>query len=184
MIISFVMPDETMGKKILEATLGVYCWTVSSYEENQYLDLYKVLEEWEEGSATNTFQEGSVSWNVRQGSDSWLTPGGTHCDLPQDRFLIPSASHYPEFDITELVQEWVNGTSPNYGVIIKNDTPVSTGIKASEYSEYGRPYLEITYTNACPDFDGDGDVDGTDLALFAADYNENCLGMFADAFGF
>ncbi len=185
MIISFDIPEEVNDKKILEAKLVVYCWTVSSYVADQYLDLYKIQEEWVEGTANNAFQEGSVSWNDRkQGTDSWTTPGGTHCLEPEDSFLIPNSDHYPEFDVTQLVQEWVNGISPNYGMIIKNDTPVVTGIKASEYSEYGRPYLEITYTNnACSDFDGDGDVDGTDLSLFAADYNENCLSTLADAFG-
>jgi uncharacterized repeat protein (TIGR02543 family) len=41
----------------------------------------------------------------------------------------------------------VDGTSDNFGVLLKNDSTVVTGIKASEYSEYGRPYLVITYAN-------------------------------------
>ena len=76
---------------------------------------------------------------------AWSVPGGTHAPALLDRSLIPNAAYYPEFDITGLVQEWANGTDSDFGVILKTDSPVVTGIKTSEYSEYGRPYLEITY---------------------------------------
>ena len=187
--IAFDLPSEVADKRILEATIGFYCWSVSSWQEDQYLDLYRLTEEWEEGTADGSYQVGSSSWNVRgdgSGNIAWTTPGGTHDSALLDSSLIPSSGYYPEFDITDLVQEWVDGTVLNNGVLLKNDTPTRTGIKASEYSEYGRPYLKITYTNKppCPtDLDEDGDVDGSDLAAFAADFNENCIDEFAADYG-
>ena len=188
-VISFDLPSEVMEKKILEAKLVFYCWRVSYWQDNQYLDLYRLTEEWEEGTADGTYQLGSTSWEVRgdgSGDVVWTTPGGTFDSTLLDSSLIPNSSYYPEFDITNLVQEWVDGVVPNYGVLLKNDTTVRTGIKAGEYSEYGRPYMEITYTNKPPcttDFDGDGDVGGSDLAAFAAAFDEDCLETFAMAFG-
>ncbi|MDY6989664.1 MAG: DNRLRE domain-containing protein [Thermodesulfobacteriota bacterium] len=177
LVVSFDLPPEVTDKKILAATMGFYCWTVSGWDSDQYLDLYGVTEAWEEGATT---------WNVRTTGNNWTTAGGASEPEPLDHVLIPNQSFYPEFDITTLVQTWVDGTQGNHGVLMKNDSVADTGIKASEYSEYGRPYLEITYTGkpACvTDRDEDGDVDGSDLAAFASDLNEECLGAFADAFG-
>ncbi len=149
-IISFGLPAEVLGKTIVEARIGFYCWYVSSWQEGQYLDLYRLTEDWTEGTADGAYQAGCVSWAARSGDAGgdipWTTPGGTHAPELLARSLIANGAYYPEYDITALVQAWANGTTPNLGVILKNDSPVTTGIKASEYSEYGRPYLEITYT--------------------------------------
>lgn len=146
-LISFDMPSQVLGKQIVEARIGFYCWTVSSYTAGQYLDLYNVTETWIEGTADGAYQEGSTSWDVRCCADLWATPGGTVDSQILGQSLIPNSTYYPEFDITDLVQQWVDGTTENYGVLLRNDSTVVTGIKASEYSEYGRPYLVITYTN-------------------------------------
>jgi hypothetical protein len=62
---------------------------------------------------------------------------------------------------------------------------VGMGLKASEYSQEASPTLSITYTNKdCPgDANGDGDVDGADLAQLAQAYDSICLNAFAVAFG-
>jgi hypothetical protein len=145
MVISFEMPEEVLNKMIVDAKIGFYCWTVSSWQEGQYLDLYRVTEEWVEGSSDGAYEEGASSWLVRGGENDWSTPGGTHAPELLDSSLIPNEAYYPEFDVTDLVQEWASGGLENFGVLLKNDSPVGTGIKASEYSEYGRPYMEITY---------------------------------------
>ena len=170
-IISFDLPSEVINKKILDAKIWIYCWSVSSWQADQYLDLYRLTEEWEEGSTT---------WN------SCTTPGGTHYPALLGSSLIPNSSYHPEFDITNLLQQWVDEAVPNYGVLLKNDSVVDTGIKSSEYSESKRPYLEITYAGKppCPtDLDEDGDVDGSDLAAFAAVFDPDCLDGFAAAYG-
>jgi hypothetical protein len=152
LIISFELPEEVMGKAIIEARLGVYVWTISGYQENQYLDLYRVTEPWEEGTVDGSYQEGSTSWDICMGGPdgdiAWDTPGGSHDPIPAASELIPNSDFYPEFDVTALVQEWASGLSVNNGVLLVNNSVITTGIKASEYSEYGRPYLEITYAIA------------------------------------
>jgi hypothetical protein len=148
-VISFGLPPEVLGKTIVQARILFYCWYVSGWQAGRYLDLYRVTEAWEEGTADGSYQPGCASWTVKNGGAggdvAWSVPGGTHAPELLDRSLIPNNAYYPEFDITGLVQEWANGGIENLGVVLKNDTPIVTGIKASEYSEYGRPYLEITY---------------------------------------
>ncbi len=149
-LVSFELPEELAGKVIIEAKLGFYVWTISGYQDDQYLDLYRVTEPWAEGTVDGSYQAGSASWEIRSGDGEedipWTTPGGTYAPEIVDSSLIPSAAYYPEFDVAGLVQEWANNVTPNLGVILKNDSATRTGIKASEYSEYGRPYLEIIYS--------------------------------------
>jgi hypothetical protein len=40
-----------MGKQIQQATIGFYVWYTSNWSANQYLQLYRVTEQWEEGTA-------------------------------------------------------------------------------------------------------------------------------------
>jgi hypothetical protein len=123
---------------------------------------------------------------VRKGADLWTTPGGSHGPEILATHLIPALSHSLEFDITGLVQKWADTGLPNYGVILKNNTPVEIGLNACENSDSGKPYLEIRYTSkACGNFDvaADGDVDGEDLAAFISSFNEICLNGFASSYG-
>ena len=168
--IRFELPAEVMAKRIIEAKIGVFCWYVSSWDPDQYLRVHRIIEQWEEGTADGSYEEGSCSWSVRTGTTNWTTPGGTCDPQPLDSSLILESGHSPEFDITDLLQQWADATIDNYGVLLVNDTPVTTGIKASEYSEYGRPYLEITYTNRCPclligDLNNDCKVNLNDFAV-------------------
>ena len=150
MLVSFEMPEEIRDMIIVDAKIGFFCWTVSGWVDDSYLDLYRITEDWVEGNSDGSYEEGCASWLIRSGDAGgeieWTTPGGTHDPEPLASSLIPSAAYYPEFDITQIVQEWATEFTPNQGLLLVNDSPVSTGIKASEYSEYGRPYMEITYT--------------------------------------
>lgn len=185
-IIGFDLPTEIIGKQINSATLVLYCWSISSWQAGQYLELYRVTEQWEEGTANGAYQEGSASWNIRTGSNEWATPGGTYEPNLIDSSLIPQTSYYPQFDITAVVQDWADGVVPNYGLLLLNNTPVTTGIKASEYSEYGRPYLSINYTDIttmCPNLYGDGLVDFRDFSILADEWLSGGANPFADLDG-
>lgn len=175
--VKFELPEELGDKIIHDAKLVVYCWTVSSYSEGNEFELHEITESWDENTAT---------WVDKETEVAWASPGGICCSTPVVTVPILSSAHYPEFDVTELVKQWAAGTKVNNGMMLMNTSTVSTGIKASEYSEYGRPYLEIQYSNApaCEnDQDGDSDVDGMDIATYVLEFNGDCLESFANEFG-
>lgn len=175
--VKFDLPDSLMNREIHSATLTLFCWAVSNYVAGNEFTLHELTESWDEDSAT---------WHARDTSDDWTVAGGTYGATPVDTVAIESSGFYPEFDVTDLVQQWSDGSADNFGVILVNDTDTTTGIKASEYSEYGRPSLTITYSSAAgctTDTDGDGDVDGVDLATVALDFDTDCLAEFAAVFG-
>jgi hypothetical protein len=186
-VISFNLPASVMGKQIVQATLGIYVWYTSNWSANQYMQLYRVTEQWEEGSAgssgSGAYQAGSASWNIRTGTTAWTTLGGTYAPTSLGSALIPSSASYINFDITGVVQGWASGTEPNYGVILVNNTAVIAGIKASEYGEYARPYLTIIYsdsTQSCPNLYGAGFVDFGDFAVLGDDWGAVGGNPFAD----
>jgi hypothetical protein len=97
---------------------------------------------------------GEATWNHARGVVSWGVPG---CNDPStDRGAVPESSvttggigRWYAFDLTALVQAWVDGTVPNEGVIVRGASPWSTGQFFFNSGESGavelRPKLVITY---------------------------------------
>ncbi len=138
-LMKFNLPPELMDKKIIDAKVAFYGWHQQNWQLGQYLDLYQVTTHWEEGE---------VTWNSPCSCGPWSVPGGDFDSTPVGQSeIIQGVDHafYPEIDITSLVQEWSDGTNENNGLILVNDSHTSIGLKASEYNNGSRTYLEITY---------------------------------------
>ena len=176
-IVQFNLPAEVMGKKILSAELSLYVWAVEPDDAGTGLDVYRVLQAWDESAVTWTHASTGLSWDTLGGAIGQSVGKITVAYLDH-QFLTP-------MDVTATVQQWVDGSLPNYGLMLDKGPDVGMGLKASEYSQEASPTLSITYTNKdCPgDANGDGDVDGADLAQLAQAYDSICLNAFAVAFG-
>jgi hypothetical protein len=170
-VAKFHLPSELLGMRILDAQVGFYGWNQSGYTEGEYLELYRV---------THCWAENEVTWNHADNTHGWTAPGGDYETFLGQTPFSGSGDHdfFPAIDITYLVQEWADATLENCGVLLLNDSALSTGLKASEYNDGHRTYLEISYTSkpSCPgDMNRDGDVDGTDLAVFLEAYENSNL---------
>ena len=92
-----------------------------------------------------------ANWNTTDGSTAWGTAGGDF-DSTVLGTLIPDSSQQ-QADITSLVQSWVNGTLPNYGVIL-DPRGVDAGDAQWESREDGtaerRPVIRAYYTFTSP----------------------------------
>jgi hypothetical protein len=168
MAFRFELPEELNHAVIEEAVLGVYCWTVSGFIQGSAFELFEIHEAWDETTA---------NWNQRDASSAWNTPGGSFCSEPVDTVPIQSSGFYPEFDVTDTIQQWVDGKSDNQGFMLVNDSSANTGMKASEYEEYGLPYLRIRYSIPAEcyleaDQDQDLDVNGIDLIQLILGYSQ------------
>ncbi|MBI2044819.1 DNRLRE domain-containing protein, partial [Candidatus Pacearchaeota archaeon] len=88
---------------------------------------------------TQTWGESSVTWNTRPSRDSFL----------YDQKTISSSATSVIFNITNLVQEWVNGTYTNYGLFISYPGSGSSFVVSLNSSDTGdsttRPKLVIDY---------------------------------------
>jgi hypothetical protein len=177
-IIKFNLPADLQDKRVVDARVAFYGWNQSGFTPGEVLDLYRVVRPW---------SESTVTWNQAETGVLWSTPGGDYDDV-QPVGQIPFDSgcdhcFYQPVEITSLVQAWADGTMENNGLVLANNSSLSTGLKASEYNDGQRSYLEITYEPCSVDKDGDGDVDGSDLAAAVSGFDGACIKALANNFG-
>ncbi|UCD92095.1 MAG: DNRLRE domain-containing protein [Methanobacteriota archaeon] len=73
--------------------------------------VYRLLSPWDEMTAT---------WNERMIGQRWTREGGDVNLWPYDTITILSGNlGWVEWNITELVQGWVDGDYPNYGLLLR-----------------------------------------------------------------
>lgn len=128
------------GTVIEEATLSVY---VHNWEGNMPITVgaYQVIRAWVASEAT---------WNKAQALEDWGSPGcnDTSTDRaadPEDEVRISAAQGWQDFDLTELVRQWVNDPTRNQGVILKAfSSPAEVQLNSSNHGGTTlRPKLSI-----------------------------------------
>jgi hypothetical protein len=134
-LIQFNLTDIPAGTSISQATLRVYYQICGVLGTTTMLTAYRVDEGWEELTAT---------WNSQPAyAEAYGSASFTAC-----------ASGWKSFDVTALAQAWVNGTHPNYGVLLRSAEDVNTrwagmctrdGAGELGCYNYLRPNLNITY---------------------------------------
>jgi hypothetical protein len=107
------------------------------YEEDKKLDqvtyIYRVTTSW---------SESSVTWN-----SPWLSPGGDFDAGHIYASFQPNQSGcMQEIDLTDLIQEWVDGT-PNYGFLLYSTGPNHILRYSSKENPASaeHPKLQVTY---------------------------------------
>jgi hypothetical protein len=88
---------------------------------------------------TNDWQENILSWNTQPSYDASVVTS-----LSVD----PQGSGVFSFNVTSLVQQWINGTVPNYGLMLRdaNESGSSVNISFGSREYASKPILEVTYT--------------------------------------
>jgi YD repeat-containing protein len=127
------------GANVLNAQLGMYL-SSSTTSTPVSVSAYAATKAW-------TL---SATWNTYDGSHAWTSPGGdflTANTVANPAVTTPAgwAHWYP----TQIVQEWVNGTLPNDGLLLADTTQKTTkdmlrfnSLDASS----NHPYLTISWT--------------------------------------
>jgi len=90
-----------------------------------------------------------ATWNNRATGTAWTTVGGVYASTPVASKVVANSAGYVEFDITNLYNEWKAGTTQNYGLIIRLNDEVTTGIyvylaSSDEADEAKRPKLAVS----------------------------------------
>lgn len=123
---------------VIESALLMLYHHVTNFNlgsESQYVNtgVYQLNGPW---------QEDEITWDTRCGYKE--TPEST-CTVPLSDFTWFS------WDITDLLQTWLDGAFPNYGVVLKSTNETDVDIipcyHSSDYTSKPdlRPKLEITY---------------------------------------
>jgi hypothetical protein len=98
---------------------------------------------------TENWSEDTATW-----ISPWSSPGGDFDTSRAYAQFIPGQRNcYLSLDLTYLVQLWVNGNYPNYGVLLYSTGQYHTVEYASkEYSQAPerQPRLEVIYATPAP----------------------------------
>jgi hypothetical protein len=134
-LIQFDLTAIPTGTSISQASLRVYYQVCAVLGTTTTLTAYRVDESWEELTAT---------WNSQPAyAEAYGSAAFTSC-----------ASGWRSFDVTNLVQGWVNDDYPNYGVLLRSVEGSNNrwaGLCTREGTgelgcyDYLRPHLTITY---------------------------------------
>jgi len=128
-VIHFDLSSIPEYSTINSATLYVYNY--NEYGGSLEGEIYRVDEDWDEATLVNSIAHDDTD--------------------PYDSSPLGGSYAWKDFDITELVQEWVNGDYENYGVVFYGVSGSGYYIRfySREYSS-NNPYLEVDYETGPP----------------------------------
>ncbi|MGQ9585404.1 MAG: DNRLRE domain-containing protein [Anaerolineae bacterium] len=147
-LVRFDLGSLPPGAHIVSATMRLFTNEVQDPEpRNMTVNAYKVLRPWTEMGAT---------WNQANAGVNWNLPG---CNGVSDRELTaaatvvvnaPNASY--DFDITSMVQGWMDDPASNHGVLlVGSGSTVTYEFYSSEWSDpLVYPTLLVTYLPGAP----------------------------------
>jgi len=148
-LIKFDISSIPSNSSIVSANL--YLWVSADDSSNaRTLSAYRVLRAWVEAQAT---------WNVYSTGNNWGTAGCSNTSTDREAASIGSASVGASESVgtmitialnTAKVEEWINGTLTNNGLLLKVDTESSDKYSydsSSSGTAGERPKLVIEYNS-------------------------------------
>lgn len=104
--------------------------------------------------------ENEVTWNVCSTGNNWGAGGGTLSSTDRNGTAVasvvlpsgvPGYKQFTSAGLAALVEGWINGTIPNYGLLLERtdgaDDNRYTVWRSREHATANtRPYLEVTYS--------------------------------------
>ena len=111
-LVQFDLSSIPVGAIIHSATLNMEATAIDGLLN---LHVYQVLEGWAEGTANGTSDD--ANWTNRDTGTAWTTAGGYFNGTAIDSISTDATGQH-SWTITTLVQDWIDGTDANYGVVI------------------------------------------------------------------
>ncbi|OIQ96183.1 TGF-beta propeptide [mine drainage metagenome] len=146
-IISFDTTGIAPGTVVKSATLRLYVASTNTpVVIAKTVKAFSVTEAWVEGTKNGGRGADGVTWNKKDALHNWATAGGSYAWWAPATAALPAAftSGWIEIDITALVQSWITGMSPNYGVVVTLSTDETFRINSREATS-NQPQLVLTY---------------------------------------
>ncbi|MCU7870564.1 MAG: DNRLRE domain-containing protein [Candidatus Thiodiazotropha sp. (ex Lucinoma borealis)] len=140
-LLHFNMGTIPAGARILEATLSLHRQSGSG--RDQPVSAHRIKNPW---------SEDLVTWNSRKSGINWDTPGGDFDNTAVATTPVGPANTRYTWNITPLVQGWVDGSYPNYGVVLIAAIAGMAGERfhtSDDPDPSNWPSLSITYACEC-----------------------------------
>ena len=140
------------GSRILSARLEMYLGYLDSNDPAGTFSIFPMTQDWSEGSGDWWNPGDGVSWDTADGSTAWSWSDNHRSARPVATTQVDPAFSGPHsWEIRSLVQQWVSGETPNFGLVLKGDERITgAGFYSSDYSTASkRPRLSISYSCEC-----------------------------------
>lgn len=146
-LIEFDFSSISSNSKVISAVLKLYV-TATGAPPNPNAILYRVNRTWTEGTGNGAVTGDGATWNTYNGTASWTAGGGDFDSQIWANTTIASSNKWYEWNVTALVQNWVNDAYPNYGMLLRTTTTNSgthTFASSDNANSSRWPILEINY---------------------------------------
>ena len=138
-LLHFNMSEIPFGARILEAALSLHRQSGSGAD--QPVSAHRIRNSW---------SEDSVTWNSRKAGTNWDTAGGDFDNTAVATTPVGPVNQRYEWNIMQIVQGWVDGSYPNYGVVL---VAAIAGMPGERFytSDHADPTLhpKLSITHAC-----------------------------------
>lgn len=176
-LLSFDLSGIGTASSVTESSLSL--WHPQDLWYDGRADVHRVTSSWNEGSGFSSCTGDGATWYDRGAGTGWLVDGADYSATPSATlaFTTGDKQGWDRFDVTGLVQAWVDGTHPNHGVVVKTlDETRTTQMNAFYYwsSDFSaaptlRPKLEVTYLDGSK-------VSGPSVAISSPTENQTVSG--------
>lgn len=153
-LLRFDLSSLPPGSRITDAQLVLYREDPGSLSLSlRGVDAFRVLEAWIPGTKNGATSADGATWQTRDGATTWQVAGASI-----DTASALDYAHYHSYlslptitwSVTNLVQGWVDGRYPNYGLILNPSTSFTEGYGATEAADPTHaPKLVIKYVPPC-----------------------------------
>lgn len=144
------------GTLLKSATLRLYVSAHSGATGNpKTVSAYRLTQPWFEGTKQGTGTANGATWNTYNGFFNWFVAGGTYAATALAMATDPATGNSPPlgnfttgwltWDLTALAQSWVDGVTPNYGIILISTVGDALRFDTRESAGATVPQLVVTY---------------------------------------
>lgn len=128
------------GQFITNALLDVY---ITYTDGNTYVNIYNETDEWVEASTTWNTTDGTLPWGGSAGGLGTGMVSGENVLGGTYQTVSSGTSGWFQFDVTDAVQAWYDGSAPNKGLLLQRIG--GNGFKFYSREGANAPKLNITY---------------------------------------
>jgi hypothetical protein len=147
-LLKFSLPDVPSNAIVTSAVLTLFVTAKGSGDPA--VNVYRSNNSWDEGTGAGSVTGDGATWNNRTGSSAWGSSGGDFdSSMLWANVTVTAINRFFDWNMTGLVQAWVNGTYTNQGILIRSTTvgSATTSFASSDNTNSTRrPQLAINYT--------------------------------------
>jgi hypothetical protein len=126
---------------------------VGGNSDGTNVSVHRVTNDWTEGTGSCSGTSGTANWVKRTTSSNWSSQGGDFVSQAEANVNVGGNGTY-NWNITDLVGGWRNGTFSNFGLMLKFTTEnvnKEMNFASAEYStSSSRPYISVNYFDGQP----------------------------------